>query len=188
MVFFWNEMITDDLHQITLTIDTKNQPPKTNIMNTPSRLSFYLLFIFLLIFSNTFSQKGDPVVITLVVDITQLGDDPNNPGGCIFMAEPNSVVLINPNPKDFTVHIDNGKKIKWIGRTTDGDVVKILKIYYQNGTNVFNKTNLRRCLFGKKVRNKVRRLTAENMDYTYGVKFKVKKKGKYSLDPKIRVK
>ncbi|MBT8285605.1 MAG: hypothetical protein HKO75_09540 [Flavobacteriaceae bacterium] len=156
-------------------------------MKTQNQLRSLFCFVFLLISISLFSQKDNSVDIILTVDVSQLGDDPNDPGGCTFMAEPNAVVLENLNAKDFTIGVESGKKLKWIGRTTDGDVVKILKIYYLSGTNIFNKSNLRRCLFGKKVRNKVRRSTEANMDYTYGVKFKVKKKGRYYLDPKIRV-
>lgn len=156
-------------------------------MKTQNRFPSLLCFVFLFISISLYSQKDDVVDIILTVDVSQLGDDPNNPGGCSFTAEPDAVVLENLNAKDFTIGVENGKKLKWKGRTTDGDVVKILKIYYLSGTNIFNKSNLRRCLFGKKVRNRVRRSTVANMDYTYGVKFKVKKKGRYYLDPKIRV-
>ncbi|MEY8021817.1 hypothetical protein AB8P51_13355 [Muriicola sp. SD30] len=157
-------------------------------MKTQNRLPSLLCFVFLFISISLFSQKDDVVDIILTVDVSQLGDNPNAPGGCTFMAEPNAVVLENLTAKDFTIGVENGKKLKWKGRTTDGDVVKILKIHYLSGTNIFNKSNLRRCLFGRKVRNRVRQTTIDKPDYIYGIKFKVKKKGKYYLDPKIRVK
>ncbi|GGD39102.1 hypothetical protein GCM10011361_02800 [Muriicola marianensis] len=138
--------------------------------------------------SLTYSQSKDVVVITLIVDLSQLGDDPNDPKGLSFFElEPgSSTVISNMEAKDYTVTVNNGTKIIWQGITTTGENVRILKIQYLSGVNAFESEKIRRGLFGKRVRKTTKNRTGEGY-YVYEIKFRPKKMQRYYLDPKIKV-
>ncbi len=146
-----------------------------------------LLFLFC---SLSFGQAGDPVVITLTVDTSQLGNDSNAPGGCTLTATPSSVVVPGDNnPKMFTIQVEDGDDLEWEGVTQDGEDVKIKKIGFIKGINIFDSRNIfGRIRDGKeKVNAKIKRKTAHGLDYEYLIEFKVQGFGKYTLDPKIKV-
>lgn len=149
-----------------------------------------LCLVLMLLFSVlSFGQsQAKTVVITLIVNPAELGDEPNDPKGLSFFeVDPGATeVIYKMDPKDFTVTVDKGTKIKWQGITTTGENVRILKIQYKSGVDTFNDKNIRRCLFGKRVRKTTKRITGEGY-YVYQIKFRPKGKKRFFLDPKIRV-
>lgn len=148
-----------------------------------------LAFLFMA-FTLSYGQVSQTVTITLTVDTTNLGSDRDAPGGCTLSANPSSVVIVDDgNPKNFTIKVPVGTDVIWEGITQDGEDVKIKKIGYRSGMNIFDTMNIPgRINNGReKVEAKVRRKTPRDMDYTYAIEFKVKGFGRYNLDPKIRV-
>ena len=146
-----------------------------------------LCFLVMLLFPVlSIGQSKAEAVVTLIVDLSQLGDDPNNPGGLSFEVDPGTMAINKSDPKEFTITVDNGTRIKWQGITTTGENVRILKIEYKSGIDTFNDEKIRRCLFGKRVRKTTKRSTGEDL-YVYQIKFRPKKMKRYYLDPKIRV-
>ena len=146
-----------------------------------------LLFLFC---SIGFAQTSDPVIITLTVDTSKLGDDSNAPGGCTLTAIPASVVVPGvSDPKMFTIQVEDGTDLEWEGITQDGEEVKIKKIGFIKGINIFDSRNIfGRISDGKeKVNAKIKRKTAPGLDYEYLIEFKVKGFGRYTLDPIIKV-
>ena len=146
-----------------------------------------LLFLFC---SIGFAQTSDPVIITLTVDTSILGDDKSAPGGCTLTATPASVVVpSNSDPKMFTIQVEDGADLEWEGITQDGEEVKIKKIGFIKGINIFDSRNIfGRISDGKeKVNAKIKRKTAPGLDYEYLIEFKIKGFGKYTLDPIIKV-
>ncbi|MGB5646244.1 hypothetical protein [Muriicola sp.] len=159
-------------------------------MKTCHKLKGNALLLLLLFYSLSYGQGTDPVVITLTVDTEQLGNDRNMPGGCTLTAVPSSVVIsTDSNPKSFTIQVKDGTEIEWVGVTTKGEDVKIKNIKWIRGINIFNKTNIPGQNSGgkEKVKDKIKRKTATDMDYEYLIEFKVQREGKYTLDPKIKV-
>ncbi len=161
----------------------------TNNMKSFNSLKGSLVLLLFLFCSLSFGQS-DTVVITLTVDTSKLGDDSNAPGGCTLTATPSSVIAPgNNNVKMFTIQVEDGSDIEWEGVTQDGEEVKIKKIGFIKGMNIFDSRNI----FGKikdgkeKVNAKVKRKTAPGLDYEYLIEFKVKGFGKYTLDPIIKV-
>ena len=149
---------------------------------------FALLFV--LFCSLSFGQAGDAVVITLTVDTSKLGSDSNAPGGCTLTATPASVIVPGDNnPKMFTIQVEDGDEVEWEGITQDGKEVKIKKIGYIKGINIFDSRNIAgKMKNGKeKVNAKIKRKTAHGLDYEYLIEFKIQGFGKYTLDPKIKV-
>ncbi len=146
-----------------------------------------LLFLFCAL---SFGQTSESVKILLTVDTSLLGEDSKAPGGCTLTATPESVVIPGEsNPKMFTIVVQDGADIEWEGVTQDGEEVKIKKIGFLKGINIFDSRNI----FGKikdgkeKVNAKIKRKTAPGLDYEYLIEFKVQGVGKYTLDPKIKV-
>lgn len=142
-------------------------------------------------FCAAYGQTTDTVTITLMVDTDSLGTDSNAPGGCSFSANPPSIVIVdNGDPKAFTVEIPLGTTVIWEGITQEEEEVKIKKIGYLRGMNIFNSVNIPgRINNGReKVEARTVRATPSEMDYTYQIEFKVPGIGRYTLDPKIRVK
>ena len=148
----------------------------------------FLIFFYLVAFVNCEKEK-DPVVITLTVDVSELGDDRNNPGGCILTAKPDSVVIEDTSTKDFTILVADGTEIIWEGITDDNKKVNINTISYLRGTNIFNTPNLNGQLAGgkQKVKGKIKRPTPPGQDYEYSIRFAVPGHGSYTIDPKIQV-
>jgi len=159
-------------------------------MKTLHSMKSTLALLLFLICSLSFGQVSGPVVITLTVDTSQLGDDSNAPGGCTLTATPASVVVPgDSDPKMFTIQVEDGTDLEWEGITQDGEEVKIKKIGFIKGINIFDSRNI----FGRindgkeKVNAKIKRKTAPGLDYEYLIEFKIKGFGKYTLDPKIKV-
>ncbi|NNJ89664.1 MAG: hypothetical protein HKP53_09700 [Eudoraea sp.] len=153
-------------------------------------LKLSLTISLLLLCSLSYGQATEAVLITLTVDTSQLGDERNAPGGCTLTASPSSVVIPgDANPKMFTVKVKNGTDIEWEGVTQDGDEVKIKKIGFLKGINIFNSKNVPgKVKNGKeKVKAKIKRKTAAGLDYEYLIEFKIKGFGTYILDPRIKV-
>ena len=159
-------------------------------METFNSMKGAYALLFFLFCSLSFGQAGDHVVITLTVDTSQLGDDRKAPGGCTLTATPASVVVPGDNnPKMFTIQVEDGDEVEWEGITQDGKEVKIKKIGYIKGINIFDSRNIAgKMKNGKeKVNAKIKRKTAHGLDYEYLIEFKVQGFGKYTLDPKIKV-
>lgn len=157
------------------------------ILNSMKGSLAFLLFLFC---SLSFGQAADPVKILLTVNTSELGNDNNAPGGCTLTATPASVVIFGANnPKMFTIEVMDGTDIEWEGVTQDGDEVKIKKIGFIKGINIFDSKNISgKIKDGKeKVNVKVKRKTAPGLDYEYLIEFKVKEFGRYTLDPIIKV-
>jgi hypothetical protein len=168
-----------------------SEPTKNAMTMKSNKLHFFcgvlLLFFFI---SFSFGQGSAPVVITLTVDASKLGNDRNDPGGCTLSAIPASVVIYDAgDPKSFTIEVEQGTDIEWEGITTDGTPIDIKKIVRKGGTNVFNT----RGIDGKpdrgrdKVKAKIMHKTAPGKDYSYKIRFNGKDFGNYRLDPKIKV-
>ncbi len=165
--------------------------PKTNSMKTfnHSTRTFFILLC-LLVFT-TCKKEKDPVIVTLTVNTSQLGEQLVDPPGCTLSATPSSVVIFDDgNPKNFTILVKDGTEIEWEGVTSDGGDVDIKKIIYKGGTNIFDKDSIPGIddKGKEKVKVKVKRKTALNNDYVYKIKFKVKNKERIQMiDPKIQV-
>ena len=142
--------------------------------------------LILLFCSLSFGQSKAKTVVTLVVDLSQIGDDPNDPKGLSFEVDPGTTAINKMDPKEFTITVDKGTEIKWQGRTTTGENVRILKIQYKSGIDTFKDEKIRRCLFGRRVRKTTKLSTGEGY-YVYQIKFRPKKSIRYYLDPKIKV-
>ena len=147
--------------------------------------AFYLSF-----FGYSYGQEPT-VTITLKVDTTLLGNDRNAPGGCEFIVEPSSVVIVNdPNdPKTFAINVSEDDIIEWQGITTTGQDVKIKKIKFIGGTEIFGSGTVNgQSRNGKeKVKAKPIRTTPSGKDYEYSIRFKTKGMPYYVIDPKIKV-
>ena len=139
-----------------------------------------------------FVQAQEPtVIITLTVDTAALGNDRDAPGGCTFTVAPVDKVIMNdPNdPKSFTILVEESDVIEWQGVTTTGDDVKIKKISFIGGTEIFGSNNI----FGRnengkeKVKAKPNKKTLPGEDYEYSIRFKPDGFSNYDLDPRIRV-
>ncbi|ALM08840.1 hypothetical protein SB49_14320 [Sediminicola sp. YIK13] len=139
-----------------------------------------------------FVQAQEPtVIITLTVDTAALGNDHDAPGGCSFTVSPADKVFLNdPNdPKSFTILVEESDIIEWQGITTTGDDVKIKKISFIGGIEIFGSNNI----FGRnengkeKVKAKPNRRTPPGQDYIYAIRFRPDGFSNYNLDPRIRV-
>ena len=124
--------------------------------------------------------------------MAKLGNDPEAPGGCTFTVDPPSAVIVNDpaNPKSFTIEVNDGATIIWEGATTLGEEVKIKKISYVSGTEIFD----RKTIYGKikdgkeKVTGKALKKTPEGRDFEYLIRFKAPDDSKkFTIDPKIKV-
>lgn len=169
------------------------------VTNQPNKIEMKIVnllkstFVILLSLSSLTSmgQSTDPVVVTLTVDTSQLGTDRNAPGGCTLTANPGSVVISgDSNPKMFAIEVMDGTDMEWEGVTQTGEEVKIKKIGFLKGVNIFDSRDVPgRTNNGKeKVNAKIKRKTAPGFDYEYFIEFKVQGFGRYTLDPRIRVK
>ncbi len=139
-----------------------------------------------------FVQAQEPtVIITLIVDTAALGNERNAPGGCTFTVVPQDKIIVNdPNdPKSFTIAVDETDVIEWQGVTSTGEDVKIKKISFIGGTEIFGSNNI----YGRiengmeKVKAMPNKNTPPGQDYEYGIRFKPEGFSFYNLDPKIRV-
>lgn len=152
-----------------------------------------MLFLMLgLAFFGFMQAQEATVTITLTVDTDLLGDDRKAPGGCTFTVFPADKVLINdPNdPKTFTIQVDSTDVIEWQGITTSGDEVKIKRITFLGGTNILGANFVRGSSNNgkEKVIVKPNRSTPRDMDFVYGIRFKIKNKILfYEIDPTIKV-
>ncbi len=159
-------------------------------MKTLNSIKGSLVLILFLFCSISFGQTVEPVKILLTVDTSQLGDDNEAPGGCTLTATPGSVVVPgDSNPKMFTIQVQDGTDLEWEGVTQDGEEVKIKKIGFIKGINIFDSRNISgKIKDGKeKVNVKIKRKTAPGLDYEYLIEFKVQGFGRYTLDPRIKV-
>lgn len=139
-----------------------------------------------------YAQAQEPtVIITLTVDTAALGSDSDAPGGCTFKVTPANKVVVNDpnNPKSFTILVEETDVIEWQGITTTGGDVRIKKISYIGGTEIFGSNNI----YGRnengqeKVKAKPNKKTFPGQDYEYSIRFKPDGFSNYNLDPKIRV-
>ena len=156
-------------------------------MKTKKNIILLLAFSFF-----GFVQAQEPtVIITLTVDATALGNERDAPGGCTFTVTPaNKLVYNDPNnPKAFTIAVEETDVIEWQGITTTGDDVRIKKISFIRGTEIFGSNNIYgRNENGKeKVKAKPNKKTPPGQDYEYSIRFKPDGFSNYDLDPKIRV-
>ncbi len=158
-----------------------------------NRIFFFrtLATAFLLVsFSLSFGQVTQSVTITLTVNTDNLGSDNDAPGGCTLSATPSNVVIVDDgNPKNFTIEVPVGTEITWEGITQNGEEVMIRRIRYLGGMNIFNSASIPGNIINglEKVRANPVRRTPRDMDYSYGITFRVRGFGRYNLDPKIRV-
>jgi hypothetical protein len=139
-----------------------------------------------------FVQAQEPTVtITLTVDTLSLGDDRKAPGGCTFTVVPADRVVVNdPNdPKTFTIKVEESDVIEWQGTTKTGGDVRIKKIDFIAGTDIFDTNPVRgRNSNGKeKVKAKPNKKTPPGKDYEYSITFKPDGLQTYKIDPRIKV-
>jgi hypothetical protein len=159
-------------------------------MRTSKQAKWSTTLLLLIFCAVQYGQNTDTVTITLTVDTSQLGDDRNAPGGCTLSAVPNSVVISDDgNPKNFAIQIKNGTELIWEGYSKSGKDVKIKKIGYVKGINIFDRNNIPGTNIGgkEKVKAKAKRKTATDLDYEYLIEFRIKGFGRYTLDPRIKV-
>lgn len=139
-----------------------------------------------------FVQAQEPtVIITLTVDTAALGNDRDAPGGCTFTVTPADRIIVNDpyDPKSFTISVDESDVIEWQGVTTTGGDVKMKKISFIGGTEIFDSRTINgRSENGKeKVKAKPNKKTPPGQDYEYSIRFKPDGFSFYEIDPKIRV-
>ncbi|WP_235295807.1 hypothetical protein [Portibacter marinus] len=152
-----------------------------------------LLLLSVLLLCGKLQAQTPTVFITLTVDTTLLGNDRNAPGGCTFSVEPADKLVFNDpnNPKLFTIQVDSSDVIEWQGKTTGDVEVKIRRISFIRGTNIFDSEIVKGTMINgkEKVKANPKRNTLEDKDYEYSIRFKMK--GDffkfYEIDPKIKV-
>lgn len=155
------------------------------------RITRNLALLFAILSFGLVTAQEPTVVITLTVDTDALGDDRNAPGGCTFTVVPASKVLVNdPNdPKTFTIQVMESDVIEWQGITTTGAEVKMKKINFIGGTQIFNSNPVRgRNSNGReKIKAKPNRNTPPGRNYEYSITFKPDGFQTYKIDPRIKV-
>ncbi len=145
-------------------------------MKTFKSLLFALVFA--LFFTGlSFSQNQIDVTLSCNVDSLKAGTPAYK--ACHFVDQDPET-----DTREYTTNADVGDTITWRGQSTDGSAeIKIRKIKYESGTNVFNKPELegQTTVVGT-VKNKT-----NGKPYKYKISFKIDNKRKtYSIDPKIR--
>lgn len=151
------------------------------------------ILVFSLLYFCGIGYGQDPTVtITLFVDTAELGTNNDAPGGCTFKVDPPSAIVTNdPNdPKTFTIKVNDGDTVVWEGITTSDKDVKMKKITYIKGTEIFKSKSIKgETKDGKeKVKAKAIKKTLKDKDFEYLIRFRVDGFGNYKIDPKIQVK
>jgi hypothetical protein len=151
------------------------------------------ILILALAFCSIMQAQEATVTITLTVDTEMLGNDRKAPGGCTFTVVPADKVVVNdPNdPKSFAIQIDSTDVIEWEGISTDGEEVKIKRITFLGGTNIFGSNVVKGSNSNgtEKVKAQPNKKTPRDKDYEYGIRFKIKGElfSFYEIDPRIKV-
>ena len=137
------------------------------------------------------SAQEPTVVITLTVDTSALGENRKAPGGCTYTVVPADRIVVNDptDPKAFTIQVNESDVIEWQGITTTGGEVKMKKINFVKGTQIFNSNPVRgRNSNGKeKIKAKPNKKTPPGKDFEYSITFKPDGFQTYEIDPRIRV-
>ena len=169
-----------------MNIDNKHHQTK------PIRMKIIRNFalLFAILSYGLVTAQEPTVVITLTVATDALGDDRNAPGACTFTVVPASKVVVNDpnNPKTFTIKVEESDVIEWQGVTTTGGEVKMKKVTFIGGTDIFNSNPGGRNSNGKeKIKAKPNKKTPPGKDYEYSIRFKPDGFKFYEIDPRIRV-
>lgn len=151
-------------------------------MKTAIRL--LILFVFVSVF-NTFGQTTH--YITLYVNTSAI-DDGNTSTTCNFGQEDGI------SNEDYTIEAAPGDIIIWNGVSSSSpntDIVNIMKIKYESGTDVFNKKELEgNGQSGETVIGTVQSGKKDDV-LKYKIEFTVynnnSKRGKYKIDPVIKI-
>lgn len=155
------------------------------------RITRNIALLFAILSFGLVTAQEPTVVITLIVDTDALGDDRNAPGGCTYTVVPADRIVINdPNdPKTFTIQVTESDVIEWQGITTTGAEVKMKKINFIAGTEIFDSNPVRgRNSNGReKIKAKPNKITPPGRDFEYSITFKPDGFQTYEIDPRIRV-
>lgn len=144
-----------------------------------------LLTFTLLLFCNTLIAQ-ETIYVTLNVDTAQVKTQ-DTQNYCSFKGQSDSVKTL-----DFTIDAKVGDTIIWNGvsSTSDNELVKIIAVNLDGGTNVFSDDKMR----GENgvVTGKIRKNTSGKEAYKYTVSFKVLNGGKlkpgtFQISSKIKV-
>tara|TARA_R110001606_G_scaffold122864_1_gene255971 strand:+ start:2315 stop:2803 length:489 start_codon:yes stop_codon:yes gene_type:complete len=159
-------------------------------MRTTRTLRFLIAILSFSYLGSVHAQ--DPTVtITLTVDTSLLGDDRDAPGGCTFNVVPADKILVNDpnNPKTFSIRVEESDIIEWQGFTTTGGEVKMKKITFIGGTDIFESNPVKgQNSNGKeKIKAKPNKKTPAGKDYEYSIRFKPDGFKFYDIDPRIKV-
>jgi hypothetical protein len=150
---------------------------------------FILAAIMVLLFNtNSFSQESEKHYITLNVD-TSIINSQNESSVSDFGQEEGI------SNEDYTITARVGDTIIWQGLSsaTENDIVNIVSINYEGGTNIFNKNILRGN--GENPEQVIGTIVTGNTgdSIKYKISFTVmnngvKRQGTYHIDPKIQIK
>jgi len=141
------------------------------------------IIMILLIYAFSFSSYGQQVerTITLICDTDQLKNAKPKDAYkfCHFQGQTES------DSRDYTASGDIEDTFIWEGKASSGSgKLKITKIKYERGTKVFSKDSIQGT---QTVRAVAKHSTKGKDPYKYIIYFKLNKKKKYFIDPKLKI-
>lgn len=129
-------------------------------------------------------------MVTLYVDLDRLNQ--GNPSqACTFSADPDTEVLGDNTPENFTIVVEEQDDIEWMAVGSDGEEIDIENVEFMTQAGKekpFNKNKLegnRDNSGKKKVKDKVKKNTSGNT-YKYNIEFSVDGES-FIVDPKVKV-
>ena len=158
-------------------------------MKTNKSIFILVAIVILLFNTNCFSQESETYVITLNVDTSTINSQ--NESAVSNFGQEEGV-----SNEDFTISVRVGDTIIWQGKSIsapDQDVVNIVSINHEGGTNIFDENILKGD--GGFPERVVRTVVNGNVGefIKYKISFTVlnngeKRQGTYHIDPKIVIK
>ena len=147
---------------------------------------FFSPLSMVLLFSGMMASGQATHMITLNVDTGALNQSQNAAATSYFTVGPDTEVLDNSTPENFTILVDVGDNIVWEGASTSGpEAVKIKKIKYKRGARIFSSDEID----GEaNVEAIIIRGSTDN-GYVYTIQFQIGESNRvYTIDPVIKTK
>lgn len=150
---------------------------------------FILAAVMILLFNtNCYSQESETYYITLNVDTSAINSQ--NESSVSNFGQEEGI-----SNEEFTISVNKGDTIIWVGQSSSSpnDVVNIVSINYEGGTNIFNQNILQ----GNGVEPEQVVGTVVNGNIGEFIKYKIsftvlnngtRRGGTYHIDPKILIK
>ena len=157
-------------------------------MKTTFRSLLFLAFAILLSGGTMYAQEAH--MVTLYVDLDRLNQ--GNPSqACTFSADPDTEVLGDNTPENFTIVVEEQDDIEWVAVGSDGEEIDIENVEFMTPAGKekpFKKDKLQGNSNNsgkKKVKAKVKNNTKGNT-YKYNIEFIVNGEP-FIVDPKVKV-